>query len=125
GERIEEGGVYLAPDGLHLRIGADRRLRLGDDAAVGHFRPSADELFRSCAGNLGPSAIGLILTGMGTGGAGGTLALRRAGGWPLAEEGESWVVDGMPNAARKVGAVEASVLPTDLPGLLIEAATRA
>jgi two-component system chemotaxis response regulator CheB len=121
GERIENGGVYLAPDGLHLRVGADRRLRLGDDAAVGHFRPSADELFRSCAQNLGPAAIGLIMTGMGTDGAEGLLAMRRAGGWTLAQEAESCVVDGMPNAARKVGAVEASVLPADLPGLLIAA----
>ena len=53
GERIEPGGVYLAPDGLHLRLGRDRRLLLGDEPPVGHFRPSVDELFRSCAESLG------------------------------------------------------------------------
>jgi two-component system chemotaxis response regulator CheB len=122
GERIEEGGVYLAPDGLHLRLGRDLRLQLGDDAPVGHFRPAVDVLFRSCAESLGAKGIGLIMTGMGSDGAEGLLAMRRAGAWTLAQEAESCVVNGMPAAAKKLDAVEEFVLPADLPGLLVQAA---
>jgi two-component system chemotaxis response regulator CheB len=122
GERIVEGAVYLAPDGLHMRLGRDRRLRLGDDLPVGHFRPSVDELFRSCAESLGAAAIGLIMTGMGNDGAEGLLAMRRAGGWTLAQEEESCVVNGMPAAAKKLDAVDEFVLPADLPELLVQAA---
>jgi two-component system, chemotaxis family, protein-glutamate methylesterase/glutaminase len=122
GERIEEGGVYVAPDGLHLRLGHDGRLQLGDEPPVGHFRPSVDELFRSCAESLGPAGIGLLMTGMGTDGASGLLAMRRAGAWTLAQDAESCVVNGMPAAAKKLDAVDEFVAPADLPGLLIEAA---
>jgi two-component system chemotaxis response regulator CheB len=124
GELPQDGKVYLAPDGLHMRIGKDRRLRLGDDAPVGHFRPSVDVLFRSVAESLGAAGIGLLMTGMGSDGAEGLLAMRRAGAWTLAQEARSCVVNGMPAAAKKLDAVDAFVTPSDLPNLLLTAAVR-
>ncbi len=124
GEPLRDGCVYLAPDGLHLTVTKKHCLALADDPPVGHFRPAVDVLFRSLAANLGPAGIGLLLTGMGTDGAEGLLAMRRAGAWTLAQEAESCVVNGMPAAAMKLDAVDALVTPGDLPGTLIAAARR-
>jgi two-component system chemotaxis response regulator CheB len=122
GEPLRDGSVYVAPDGLHLRVTRESRLTLGDDPPVGHFRPAVDVLFQSLAANLGAGAIGLLMTGMGTDGAEGLLAMRRAGAWTLAQDADSCVVNGMPAAAKKLDAVDAFVSPSDLPGLLVAAA---
>ena len=53
---------------------------------------------------LGPRAVGVILTGMGSDGAAGLLELRRTGGTVLAQAEASCVVPGMPAAAVAAGA---------------------
>ena len=50
--------------------------------------------------------MGVILTGMGADGARGLQLLRAAGARTLAEDEESCVVFGMPQAAIKLGAAE-------------------
>jgi two-component system chemotaxis response regulator CheB len=104
GTLAEPGRAYLAPGGRHLRIGADHRLELTDRPASLH-RPSADELFRSIAEHVGSAGVGVLLTGMGEDGARGLLELHRAGGRTLAQDEASSAVFGMPQAARRLGAV--------------------
>ena len=50
-------------------------------------------------------ALGVLLTGMGDDGAAGLLAIRRAGGYTIAEDESTAVVYGMPAAAVRMGAV--------------------
>lgn len=104
------GRVYLAPGGVHLSVGADRRLDLHSLPASLH-RPSADQLFQSVA-QFGASGIGVILTGMGDDGAAGLLAMRRNGAQTFGQDEASCAVFGMPRAAHRQGAVT-TLLPLD------------
>jgi two-component system chemotaxis response regulator CheB len=104
GQLARPGRVYIAPGNLHLRLSAGLRLHLNPEPPNLH-RPSADVLLNSVAEQCGPSAIGVLLTGMGADGAQGLLAIRESGGQTLAQDEESSAVFGMPQAAWRLGAV--------------------
>ena len=113
GQYIMPGHVYIAPGGKHLlveRDGARYRCRLNDGPPVNRHCPSVDVLFRSVAQNVGPNAVGVILTGMGDDGARGLKEMRDAGAPTIAQDEASSVVWGMPGAAVKLGAV-GEILP--------------
>jgi two-component system chemotaxis response regulator CheB len=61
------------------------------------------------------------MTGMGSDGARGLLALRQAGARTFAQDEESCVVFGMPQAAIKMGAVDRVASLQALPQMLIQA----
>jgi two-component system chemotaxis response regulator CheB len=77
---------------------------------VNFQRPAVDVLFQGAAKAAGPNAVGVLLTGMGSDGAHGLLAMREAGAFTIAEDQSTCVVFGMPRAAIELGAAE-SVLP--------------
>ncbi len=110
GEALAARTAYLAPDDRHLGVTEQGRVALSRSPPVGGFRPSGNFLFESAARAYGPAAVGVILTGMGDDGVEGLRALRRAGGYTLAQDEASSVVYGMPGAAAAAGAVE-QVLP--------------
>lgn len=99
----EPGSFYIAPAGYHLKVGADRQLVLDARPATLH-RPSANELFLSMAESLQTDAVGVLLTGMGDDGASGLLAVHRAGGATIVQDEATSAIDGMPRAARELGA---------------------
>lgn len=108
GDPLVPGRVYVAPGGLQTTIergegGCLVRVREGEKIS-GH-RPSVNALFNSVAANVGSSAIGVILTGMGEDGAEGLLSMHRAGAWTIGQDAASCVVYGMPRAAYEKGAV--------------------
>ena len=109
GQHIMAGHVYIAPGGRHLlveRDGARYRCRLNDGPPVNRHCPSVDVLFRSVAQQVGPNAVGVILTGMGDDGARGLKEMHDAGAPTIAQDEHSSVVWGMPGAAVKVGAID-------------------
>ena len=113
GQQIKPGHVYIAPGGKHLlveRDGAHYRCRINDGPPVNRHRPSVDVLFRSIAQNVGPNAIGVILTGLGDDGARGLRDMHDAGAPTIAQDEATSVVWGMPGAAVKMGGV-GEVLP--------------
>lgn len=112
GEQILPGHAYIAPGDRHLlveRSGARYYCRLNDGPAVSRHKPSVDVLFRSIAQNVGPNAIGVMLTGMGDDGAQGMLEMKQAGADTLVQDEKSSVVWGMPGAAFKLGAADSTV----------------
>jgi two-component system chemotaxis response regulator CheB len=118
GERPIPRTVYVAPADRHLRLDRDR-WRLDANEPVNSQRPSGTILFRSLAKSLGPSALGVLLTGMGEDGALGLKELYDVGGYTIAEDASTAVVYGMPGAAVRLGAVRES-LPLDHIGRRLE-----
>lgn len=99
----EPGVFHIAPAGVHLTVSPSGRMALLPAPITLHM-PSANELFFSMARSLGPAAVGVLLTGMGDDGAAGLLAIHQAGGTTIVQDGESSAIDGMPKAARDLGA---------------------
>ncbi len=110
GATREAGTVLVAPDDRHLVVSSKNQMRAADLPAVGGFRPSATVLFQSMADVLGPEAIGIVLSGMGTDGAEGLERMRRRGALTIAQDEATSAVYGMPRAAAERGAAS-RVLP--------------
>jgi two-component system chemotaxis response regulator CheB len=108
---LEGQGVFLAPPGHHLIV-RKRKLHLSDEPERYSCRPSVDVLFDSIAAECGAGGIGCLLTGMGQDGARGLMAIRRAGGFTIAQDEATSVVYGMPREAALLGGAIA-VLPLD------------
>jgi two-component system chemotaxis response regulator CheB len=96
-------GVWLAPDGTHLRLTKAMRFALSREPEAAH-RPSVDELLASLPDAVGGEAVAVVLTGMGRDGAAGAMAVRAAGGTVIAQDEASSVVYGMPQAVAQGGA---------------------
>jgi two-component system chemotaxis response regulator CheB len=109
GELLEPGRVYVAPADKHLLVRAGPFAVLDDGPPVCGQRASGTVLLQSLAKSYGASAAGVVLTGMGDDGADGLLAIRRAGGYAIAEDESTAVVNGMPEAARVRGATSVSL----------------
>jgi two-component system, chemotaxis family, protein-glutamate methylesterase/glutaminase len=113
GERVLPGHAYIAPGGLHLKVGrsgANYIARIDDGPPVNRHKPSVEVLFRSAAQVAGRNAIGVMLTGMGKDGAVAMREMREAGAYNVAQDEASCVVFGMPKEAIAEGGVQ-SVLP--------------
>jgi len=113
GQQILPGHVYVAPGSHHLlvkRNGARYVCELSAGPPVNRHRPSVDVLFRSVAQQVGPNAIGAILTGMGDDGARGLKEMREAGAHTVAQDEATSIVWGMPGRAYEMGAAD-TVLP--------------
>jgi two-component system, chemotaxis family, protein-glutamate methylesterase/glutaminase len=109
GQQILPGHAYIAPGDKHLiveRSGARFYCNLNDGPLVNRHKPSVDVLFRSVAQNVGPNAIGVMLTGMGDDGAHGMLEMKEAGATNIVQDEKTSVVWGMPGSAVKLGAAE-------------------
>lgn len=123
GQQILPGHVYIAPGDRHLlvvRNGAQYNCRLSDGPLVNRHRPSVDVMFRSVAENVGPNAIGVILTGMGKDGALGLQEIRDNGGTTIAQDERSSVVWGMPGEAVKIGAADVTLSLSKIPAQILE-----
>jgi len=118
GEMIQPGVAYLAPGHSHLLIKkistGGFKCELSRSDPVNHHRPSVDVLFHSAAEQVGRSAIGVILTGMGKDGAVGLLRMMQAGAWTIGQDQATCVVYGMPREAALLGALKEVVPITEV-----------
>lgn len=112
GDSITPGVVLIAPGDYHMvvrRSGARYYVEIGTGDKVSGHRPSVDVLFHSVAKIAGSNAIGVILTGMGSDGAKGLLAMKNAGARTIGQDEQSCVVYGMPKTAYDLGGVEKQI----------------
>jgi two-component system chemotaxis response regulator CheB len=109
GDIIKPGLVLVAPGDKQLQVeksAAGYRLRISDDDKVCGHRPSVEVMMQSMAKHVGPNAIGIMLSGMGSDGANGMLAMRRAGARTMAQDEATSIVFGMPKEAFERGGAE-------------------
>ncbi len=110
GDRVLPGTLLLAPGGdrhMHLvKVNGVYQVEVKAGPRVNGHCPSVDVLFDSVAKVAGPSAVGIILTGMGGDGAKGLLAMRKAGAKTIGQDESTCVVYGMPKVAYDLGAVQ-------------------
>ncbi|MBM4006286.1 MAG: chemotaxis-specific protein-glutamate methyltransferase CheB [Planctomycetes bacterium] len=104
GQAARAGTVYLAGGSQHLVLDSDCAFRHQAGSPSDIHQPSVDALLESAARAGLQPGVSAILTGMGTDGARGLLALRRAGWTTLAQDQDTSVVWGMPGAAVQCGA---------------------
>ena len=101
GERLRSGHVYICPGGKHLRIERDGGFfiaSVAEEPKEAIYKPSANELMESAGLAMGPRALGVMLTGMGSDGLEGSRVLKDKGGVMLAQNEATCVVYGMPKA---------------------------
>jgi two-component system, chemotaxis family, protein-glutamate methylesterase/glutaminase len=112
GEPIQQGYVYIAPAGTHLKItrhGPGLQVKLDPAPENALHRPSVDALLESAAEICGKNAIAFILTGMGKDGSSGAKAIKKAGGKVYVESEETSIVHGMPKAAMDSVQVDGAI----------------
>ena len=119
------GRALVAPGNLHtmlVRRGNGWAVEVRDGPLVSRHRPSVDVLFRSVAQAAGPTAVGVILTGMGDDGADGLLEMKQAGAATIAQDEETCVVFGMPKEAIGLGAVDETLPLAEIPAAILQRA---
>jgi two-component system chemotaxis response regulator CheB len=116
GDRLTRGVVLIAPGGFQMSVMRDRSgffVSVYEGAPVNHHCPAVDVLFESAARHLGRDALGILLTGMGSDGARGLLAMKEKGAYTIAQDEASSIIFGMPDQAIKLGAAR-EVLGMDM-----------
>lgn len=112
---LEPGHVYIAPGGhqMILERGAGKtrtRILPADPRVVYH--PCVDVTFASIASVYGGNVLSMILTGMGSDGCEGCRILRQKGAVVWAQNEDTCVVYGMPQAVVNAGLAD-QILPLD------------
>ena len=109
--------IHLIPPGSLMRIEGER-LRLTPKEPRVTTLP-VDVFFQSAAREWGNRSVGVILSGTGSDGSRGLLAINEAGGLSIAQEPSEAAFDGMPRSAISTGLVD-EVLPVEaIPGRLM------
>jgi two-component system chemotaxis response regulator CheB len=123
GELVLPGHVYVAPDELQMAISKQGRVYLRADEPENGLRPSVSYLFRSVAQAYGPSAVGVLLTGMGKDGAWELKLMKEQGALTIAQDRSSSVVHGMPGEAIRLGGASYVLSPEKIHMTLASLAT--
>lgn len=126
GEQIHTGTIYVAPGGKHMKVAQSAEgpvIRITDDPPVNFCKPAVDPLFYSARDVWGSHLLAVVLTGMGSDGARGALAIAEAGGAVLAQDEETSVVWGMPGATAHSGACSAILPLTSIAPRLVSLVT--
>jgi two-component system chemotaxis response regulator CheB len=109
GMPVLAGHAYVAPGGQHLEVrrsGGTITCHLEPGLETDKHAPSVDRLFRSLALVGRHSAIGVVLTGMGSDGALGLLEMRKAGAATACQDETTSMIYGMPKVAAQIGAAQ-------------------
>lgn len=109
GADIRPETVYLSPANASLTVGPNN---IEIVPAVGdELTPSINRLFTSMARYCRERCVGILLTGMGRDGVEGLADIEAAGGWTIAQQPDSAVIDSMPATAMEAGVVNEELEP--------------
>ncbi|MGF1835527.1 protein-glutamate methylesterase/protein-glutamine glutaminase [Photobacterium sanguinicancri] len=113
GDVLKPGVAYLAPGGMQMMLEGrpgSTRVRIIDGGERMNYKPCVDVTFGSAAKIYQDKVLSMILTGMGADGREGCRMLKSGGSTIWAQDEESCVVYGMPQAVAK-----ANISTEDLP----------
>ncbi|NEX17016.1 MAG: chemotaxis protein CheR [Halochromatium sp.] len=109
---IEPNHIYLIPPASMMSVSGNE-LHLRPKSPRGLALP-IDFFFSSLARSHGNRAIGVVLSGTGSDGTRGAVAINDAGGLLLSQDPESAKFDGMPRSVIATGLVDAILPPEEL-----------
>jgi len=113
GDVLKAGCAYLAPGGRQMLItGTENAAKIkiiDDDSAKITFKPCVDISFGSAAKVFSGNVLGVILTGMGADGREGSRMLKARGSTIWAQDEQTCVVYGMPQAVTVAGISQLSL----------------
>lgn len=118
GMRIKRDHVYVIPPNTELGV-EKSKLTLSKPAEVRGLRLPVNVLFSSLASDCGEQAIAVVLSGMGSDGTAGALAIKAAGGLTMVQTPDSAQFDSMPNSIITSGCADIIAAAADLPARIL------
>jgi len=112
--RVEADHVYVIPPNAELSV-VHGMLHVMPPTEPRGMRLPVNVLFSSLARDQGASAVGVVLSGMGSDGTLGLQALKAVGGLTVVQEPASAQFDSMPSSAIAAGCADIVALPADMP----------
>jgi len=125
GKFLEKNCIYVAPGDFHLKLTGtpdQTRMMLDQGPKVHSVRPAVDHLFKSASEIYKDRCLGFVLTGMGSDGRAGAIAIKERGGAMVIQNERSCVVFGMPGAVHEAGAFDRIATPTEISQIIKEKA---
>jgi len=119
GVRVRPNSIYLLPPNKSMGI-QNGSLYLQEPTRPPGLRLPIDFFFRSLAKEMGPDAIGIILSGTGTDGTLGLKAIKAELGTVFVQDPESARYDGMPRSAIDTGLADFILKPSEMPEKLVQ-----
>lgn len=117
GASIEANTVYVLPPNRDLSLVGDT-LALEAPSLSGALHLPIDTCFTSMASELGPRAVGILLSGTGHDGTQGCRAILDAGGKTLVQWPEEAAYSGMPSSAIQAGSASHVLTLEQMPAVL-------
>lgn len=120
GDLIEKDRVYLPPSSMYMTIKNNRLYlspRIFQDS-TGNW--SVNIFLASLAEDKGHKSIAVILSGGGTDGTKGIVAIKNAGGMVIVQQPETCEFSAMPLSAIRTGKVDHILSPAEMPAAILQ-----
>ena len=114
---LEPDHLYVIPPGTYLSV-SNGALHLSKPTAPRGMRLPFDFLLQSLAKEYGKRAVCVVLSGTGSDGSLGVVAIKEHGGLVLVQNPEEAEYDGMPRNAIATGNVDLTLAVEDMPDAL-------
>lgn len=115
---VESDTIYLLPPRKEIIL-SEGRLLLTDKDPKQYMTLPIDGFLRSLAGDAGPRAVAIILSGTGSDGSRGIRDVHASGGLVIAQDPATAKFDGMPLSAVATGVVDLQLAPEEM-GVALE-----
>lgn len=122
GQLLVAGNASINPPEYRMQVSDSGMLRLMERDEHNHYHPSCDAFLCSVAESYRESAVGIVLSGMGSDGVAGMCAIKKAGGITLAQDENSSLIYGMNRLAIDRGCIDKVVALRNLPSELVRIA---
>ncbi|MFZ3054137.1 MAG: CheR family methyltransferase [Sulfuricurvum sp.] len=116
---VEPSCVYVIPPNHDIAL-INGTLQLLEPTQARGQRLPIDFFFRSLAVDQHEHAIGIILSGTGSDGKQGVMAIKKEGGMVMVQNIDSAQFNGMPTSAIATGLVDYELLPEKMPAVIMD-----